>query len=294
MKDNLGGILILLGIIAIALFGGAKGAGKNGLISSGNRTPVEKKVDIEKQIKETQREIDKLKLQMQAEEDKKNASIYKGEVTISGVTRSKDPSKEYITIKVDRNSTKRIPVTGWRVKSLSIGNSIAIPKGTYLFFTGMINSEENIYLTAGETLYLTTGSSPNGVSFKVNKCSGYLGQFQKFIPTLRKICPAPKNENLSSIPKLIINEACLDYIDRFPTCRTQTESLPVNWSSECYSFIYDKINYPSCVNTHKSDVDFYQPEWRVYLKYSSSLWKSSKEVIVLYDTEGKVVDTFKY
>ncbi|MSU45126.1 MAG: hypothetical protein EXS47_00620 [Candidatus Zambryskibacteria bacterium] len=287
------GIVILLGIIAIGLFGGSKGAGNNGLFSTGAPTPEQKKASIEFQIRDAQVKVDELQKQIKTAEENKNASIYKGDVTLNYGSRSTDPGQEYLTIKVSSGGNKNILVTGWQVKSLASGNSVTIPKGTYLFFTETINSEEDIRLTGGDTLYLVTGSSPNGASFKSNKCSGYLTQFQTFIPYINNICPSPKNENLSSIPRRVINDACFDYIDYFPTCRIQTEPLPQNWSSECYSFIYDKINYPSCVNVHKSDADFYQPEWRVYLKRSERLWKNSKETIVLYDSTGKVVDTIK-
>lgn len=287
------GILILLGIIAIALFGGSKGAGNNGLFSTGTQTPEQKKANIELQIRDTQVKVDELQKKIKTEEENKNASIYKGDVILNYGNRSTDPGQEYLTIKVSGGGNKNILLTGWQVKSLASGNSVTIPKGTYLFFTGTINSEEDIYLTLGDTLYLVTGSSPNGSSFKSNKCSGYLTQFQTFVPYINNICPRPKNEDLSSIPKRVINDACFDYIDYFPTCRIQTEPLPQNWSSECYSFIYDKINYPSCVNAHKSDTDFYQPEWRVYLKRSEKLWKNSRETIVLYDSSGKIVDTIK-
>lgn len=288
-------IVVLLGIIAIGLFGGSQGAGNNGLFSVQPATPVPNNVSVENQIRETQSKIDELQRQIKAEEEKKNASVYKGEITISSVNRSTISSQEYVTIKMKSGSSKVIPVTGWQIKSLSSGNSATIPKGTYLFFTGTVNSEEEIRLVGGDTLYLVTGPSPIGSNFKVNKCSGYLTQFQTFIPYINNICPAPRNEDLSSIPKRVINDACLDYIDYFPSCRIQTEPLPQTWSTECYNFIQNKINYPSCVNTHKNDVDFYQPEWRVYLRSSSPMWKANgKEAIVLYDNLGKVVDTIKY
>ncbi len=158
----------------------------------------------------------------------------------------------------------------------------------------MLNTEDTIMLTGGDTLYLVTGISPNGASFKVNKCSGYLGQFQIFVPYLNNICPLPKDEDLSSIPNLVINDACFDRIDTMSRCRIQTAPLPQNLSSECTNFILNKINYPSCVNIHKNDKDFYQKEWRVYLGRSASLWKNKRETIVLYDSLGKIVDTLKY
>ncbi len=293
-KDNSTGIIVILIILGIALFGGFKNSNNTGGILYTKKTPPTKEVNVEKETKRIESEIEKLKRQIQTEEDKLTQSRYKDIVTLSSVTRSTNPSKEYLTIRVKNTATTTIPVTGWTLKSLSTGTQIAIPKGTYLYFTGMLNTEENILLTGGDTLYLVTGISPNGASFKINKCSGYLGQFQTFVPYIRNECPRPRDENLSSIPNLVINDACLDYIDSMSQCKIQTKPLPTGWSYECTNFIYQKINYPSCVNTHKNDSDFYKKEWRVYLKRSSSVWKTRKETIVLYDDIGKVVDTIQY
>jgi hypothetical protein len=289
-KDDTLGIVILLSIITIALFGGAKGVTVNNNIS---KTPEQQQWQIQQQLNEAERKTEELKKQVALEEANKNASVYKDIVDLSFVARSNDPKQEYAQIRV--NTTKEpINITGWKLTSKSSGQTVTIPKGTYLFFTGTTNTEENIYLNSGDVVYLVTGISPNGASFKVNKCSGYLSQFQSFTPYLSTYCPQPRNEDLSSIPKTVNNDACLDYIDYFPSCRIQTETLPANWSYECTSFIYNKINYPSCVNTHKGDKDFYQKEWRVYLKRSEKIWKDRREEIILYDNNGKIVDTLTY
>ncbi len=294
MSSNATGILIILGIIAIALFGGAKGAANNGLFSIGIQTPEQKQQNIEQKIQETQTQVDSLKIKVQAEEDKKTQSKYKGIVTLAYINRSGDPTQEYATIRVNYNIKENIPVTGWVLRSVNSGNSVTIPKGTYLYFAGIANTEDNILLTSGDTLYLVTGISPNGASFKVNKCSGYLGQFQTFVPYLSTNCPAPRNEDLSSIPKTTANERCFDYIDSMSSCRIQTETPPQYLGAECNNFISKKVNYPSCVETHKNDKDFYGNEWRVYLKRGQNLWKDRRETIVLYDNDGKIVDSLAY
>src|SRR3989344_1772142 len=291
MEKDSTGILIILGIIAIALFGGVKNTNNGPIFGDQNTT---RELSTNQKIADTQRQIEDLKAKLQIEEDKKTHSQYKDITGLSQVSRSTDPSREYITIKVDKKAVGAIPVTGWTLKSLITGIQVSIPKAAYLFFTGMINVEEDILLTGGDVMYLVTGIPPNGTSFKVNKCSGYLGQFQTFIPYLRNNCPKPRDEDLSGIPNTAINSDCLDYIESMSQCRIPTKSLPVNWGFECTNFIYEKINYPSCVNIHKNDSDFYQKEWRVYLKRSESIWKSKREIIILYDNLGMIVDTIKY
>ena len=294
MSTNSTGILILLGIIAIALFGGAKGASNNGLFSVGIQTPEQKQQNIGQKIEEVQYQVDNLKIKVQIEEDKKSQSKYKGLVTLAYVNRSTDPTQEYVTLRNSYNAKENISITGWMLRSTSSGVSTTIPKATYLFFAGIANSEDNIILTNNETLYLVTGISPNGASFKVNKCSGYLDQFQTFVPYLNNNCPLPRYEDLSSIPKTTANNRCFDYIDSMSSCRIQTETPTQYLGAECNNFISKKVNYPACVDAHKNDKDFYGNEWRVYLKRGASLWKDRRETIVLYDNDGKIVDSLTY
>ncbi|MFZ2523491.1 MAG: hypothetical protein WAW92_03865 [Minisyncoccia bacterium] len=221
-------------------------------------------------------------------------SKYSGNVSISNISISSNPAYEYVQIQTTGNASTSIPITGWTLKSLSSGQSVSIPKATYLFFADSQNVEDNIVLGANEKVILITGYSPNGASFRINKCSGYLSQFQTFRPSLPYTCPAPRNEDLSSIPKTLNNDDCFDHIYGMPSCRIQTETIPANWSYECTNFIYSKINYPSCINIHKKDKDFYKGDWRIYLKRNARLWKESREKIVLYDSEGKPVSEYEY
>lgn len=222
-----------------------------------------------------------------------NLSPYKNMVSISSISRSSNPSQEYITLRSNVSSGTSIDITGWTLRSTSTGNSVTIPKGTPLIFANTLNSEEDIILTSGDTVYLLTGSSPNGMSFKTNKCSGYLTQFQTFVPSISNSCPRASDEDTSSIPKIISNDACFDYIDSLSSCKIPTD-LPVSWTYECKNFLTTKMNYSSCVNEHKNDNDFYRSEWRVYLRRSASVWKDRREDIILYDAQGKMVSEYKY
>ncbi len=295
-KDDWIGVLIIVGVVLAGLYGSNSNntGGSGGFFSTNNNnnsSEQNKQYEIQQKLNETQRQTDELKLKVAEEENKKTRSKYYGVVTISYVSHAVDPKYEYVLIR--NNGTENIPVTGWLLKSNN-GQSITIPKGTYLYFTNSNNSETNIYLSPNDSLYLITGYSPIGVSFKVNKCSGYLVQSQTYYPYLYTSCPLPKNEDLSSIPKITINDECLDYIESFSSCRIQNGDLPIKWSSECKNFILDKINYPSCVNTHKNDKDFYQNDWRVYLERNLPLWKDRRETVTLYDYDGKIVSSVSY
>lgn len=296
-NDDLLGVGILLLIIGVAVFGGSK-VGQPGFLNnvSGNNSSSQPKSlsQIERDLNNIEKEADKIQKEIEALERQKTESKYKDIVFIRNATRATTPGKEYLTIEVSSRATTSVPITGWVVRSASTGNTATIPKSSYLFFAGQVNYEENVILSPGDRVYLVTGISPNGASFKVNKCSGFLSQFQTFVPYLSTSCPRPRDMDLSSIPNLTINDACFDYIDSFPSCRIETKTLPINWSYECKNFIYEKINYNSCINLHKDDPDFYKKEWRIYLKRSEVLWKQRRENIILYDNEGKIVDSLTY
>ncbi len=305
-NDNFTGMIMLISIIGILLLGGTKG--KENVFAPNPPTEL-KTAPAPSAVSnpavswptatwpsQTGSGNVQDETQKKAEEEKIKAtySPYYNLVDLSFISKSLNPNQEYAVIRVTGNLSSPIKVTGWTIRSSATGVSVEIPKGSYLYFAGSPNSEEIVYLENLDTLYLITGHSPIGVSFKSNKCSGYLSQFQNFTPSLYTSCPAPRDEDYSSIPRSPNNDACLDYIEAFPACRIQTQNLPLNWSYECTNFIYNKLNYSSCVNTHKSDKDFYGHEWRVYLKRSERLWKDKRENIVLYDENRKIVDWVSY
>ena len=283
------GFIVLMAIVVLVLVGGTKNSNSGLLRSNSSTTPQTRATGATSSGTGSNGATTKV-----IEKIPDNQSPYKGVVKIYSISRSKNPSQEYVTIKMNSSTKESVVVTGWTLRSLNTGNATQIPKATYLYFVGVTNTEENVVMAPGETMYLVTGYSPNGMSFKVNECSGYLAQNQSFVPYLSRNCPLPRNEDLSSIPKLTINDACFDYIETFSQCKIQKDSLPVYWSGECNNFIYNKINYPSCVAVHKDDKDFYGKEWRVYLKRGATLWKDRRESVGLYDNLGKLVDTYSY
>lgn len=277
-KDHGIGLAIIFLIIAIGLFGGVK-----------NRPRVSS-LTAQQQIEQAQTQAKNIQTQI----DEANASPFKGEATLSYINRSTDPAQEYIVIKTTSFGGQNINVTGWTIKSLASGATYKIPQGTYLYWTNSQNSDTDIILAPGDTMYVNSGVSPNSENFKLNKCSGYLNQSENFVPYISTYCPSPRNEDLSSIPRDPTQNACFDFIDAMPSCRAQTSPLPAGLSAQCSDFIYKKINYSACVDAHKNDSDFYQPEWRVYLKHTQTLWLPERETIALYDRDGKLVDTLKY
>src|SRR3989338_6172261 len=207
----------------------------------------------------------------------------------SSSAKATKPSEEYVTIEVKGGA---VDITGWRLKSQISGRETTIGKGAALAYSAQVNPESDIVLQPGEKAVIVTGRSPIGVSFRLNKCSGYFAQFQKFTPSLPKHCPAP-DEELDLFGPKNLPDACIDFIERAPRCQ-MVVSMPTTLPPECVPFITEKLNYNQCVSAHRSDSDFIEHEWRVYLNRPEELWKAQREVIDLIDTSGKVISTVTY
>lgn len=300
MKGTFTPILILLLIIGMAVVGNksAKNRPQNqteqksfldfDFGSSNQNTNTKSKEQIEYEINQAKYKTEELSKELAKQEEAKKWSIYKDKISLSGYF-AYDANSEYLQISSNSSNKENIKITGWTITSTSTGMTVSIPKSTSLYFVGSLNSEEDVYLKPGETAYIITGKSPVGYGMKINKCSGYLNQNSTFYPYIYSNCPLARNEDLSSIPKTVINDVCFDLIESYPQCITQQTPLSNKYSSECQNFIYNKMTYSNCVNTHKNDKDFWSNDWRIYLKRSERLWKDRRETIILNDELGKPV-----
>ena len=198
------------------------------------------------------------------------------------------PAKEYITLSVTQRNVSYLFISDWKLKN-SLGETVRIGDASYTPFVGQVNTTHPVVLAAGDKLTISTGQSPIGVSFRVNKCSGYLEQFQDFVPPLQVSCPSPSSEeDAHNLPR-----ECQSYIRSLPRCTANVDILPDDLTAECRDYINTQINYNSCVLLHRDDKDFYKNEWRIYLGEPRELWLE-RDTITLLDDEGKEVDTIKY
>lgn len=205
-----------------------------------------------------------------------------------------DPKKEYVTIRVLSTAKQSVTLTGWKLQSTATSLSVVIGPSAELPFLGDINYESPIVAGPKSVVVVTTGSSPNGASFRLNKCTGYFEQFQDFAPTLPKECPKPKDEMLLYPEKTASNQVCADYIGNIAQCTLVLASIPGNVGNNCQSFIQENLSYNGCIMKHKNEPDFYKDEWRVYLKRSQELWKNNHDRILLLDENGKLVSAVNY
>lgn len=212
---------------------------------------------------------------------------------VSGAS-SEDPKNEFIEISIAQNAGVPVDLTGWSLSSAASGNTVSIPKGTEVPTSGVVNAAQDIVLAPGTRAILISGQSPIGASFRENKCIGYFSTFQKFSPSLPQNCPVPSDELISYYgPTYIRDPFCIDQVNKISRCEV-TLTPPNDVSNTCQNFVVTYLNYNGCIDAHKNDADFAGDTWRIYLGRTSSMWRTTHEVVKLLDINGKTVDAFSY
>lgn len=224
-------------------------------------------------------------------------SPYRGTVTMSHYVSgagSADPKNEYLEIRVGQDAGVPVDLSEWTLSSEASGNATAIPKGTEVPTSGVVNAAQDIVLAPGQRAIVISGQSPIGASFRENKCIGYFSTFQKFYPSLPQNCPTPSDELTAHYGGDYIRDAaCIDYVNKLSRCQV-TLSPPTTVSGTCQSFLVQYLNYNGCMDAHRTDADFKGDTWRIYLGRTTPMWRTQHEVVKLLDVKGKTVDAFSY
>lgn len=199
------------------------------------------------------------------------------------------PEKEYVEIEVVQPNLSGTDATGWMLEN-SQGEKAALGSVSNLPISGKVNAPEALKIKAGDHLLVSTGRSPIGVSFRVNKCSAYLEQFQDFVPPISGECPPVTFERSFSS----LDSKCQIFTQGIHSCEANTRPLPSGVAGSCKAFLDSTVNYNGCVATHKNDSNFYLKEWRIFLGKGKELWAEPNDTVILLDDKGKLIDTLKY
>ena len=241
--------------------------------------------------------LDKIEQELEEAKIRGDFSQFENKIMIRKSTygpKGTDAEDEYIELYASNRNNEKIAITGWTLESMISGKRFTIGGANEIYRSGIINSEPELKLAPNENVIISTGRSPVGASFRINKCIGYLEQFQDFYPSLSRSCPDP-SDDFDSFAVLPANDfTCEDIVDRISQCEMRLNSLPIGTSNECSNFISNNISYTGCVKNHQNDLDFLGREWRVFLGRSEEIWRAKREIIRLLDTEGKIVDTYTY
>ncbi len=207
---------------------------------------------------------------------------------------------EYLYLVANIHNKKPVNISGMILQSMVTGNAAIIPQGAKLYTLGKVNPVADIFLNPGEAAIIYTNTSPLSVSFRENKCSGYLNALSDFNPKLPTLlCPKAK----SIIPNTIENikkygDACMDVINSMPKCGYFLTDHPKydKVSNECRTLLANELTYNACVARFADNKNFFFKggKWRIYLERNGTLWKNKYEVIKLMDKDGKTVFVMSY
>ncbi len=212
----------------------------------------------------------------------------------SGNATNADPKQEYVSIRVSGSLQSSITITGWTLQSSTNSLKVTIGSAAQIPALGDVNTNAPITLGSNSTVYVTTGFSPNGASFRTNECTGYFEQFQDFSPTLPMECPRPRDEMFLFPEKTAGNAECENFINSLRQCTLTVTEIPGKIGSSCQDFILNNLSYNGCILKHKNDPNFYRDEWRVFLNRNQELWSNSHDRILLLDENGKLVSAVSY
>ncbi len=225
------------------------------------------------------------------------------------------PSQEYVVIENSRSNDQTVNITGWILVNGTQRRAqptvVLIPNAAQLFSRQQASLTLGpVNLNPGARAIIATGGAPNSnrwptrLSFRVNKCSGYLARDLRDLeitPSLFRSCPAAEDEpGVNNLP-----DACYNFVNRYPACQTAEFSRDregyellnnrrYELGANCRLYIQDHFSYDRCLTWHQLDEDFYSAEWRVYLDRYSELWAENREAIRLYDQYGQLIDEITY
>lgn len=279
---------------------GTGGFGVRNTVSAGSTRTSPK--EAERDLANIQESVDDLSEDIQAAIEFGTPSPYRGQITFERNTRGAKMASnktEYLTLRANTKNSGGVAITGWKVVSSLANNDgtlreAYIPNGSNVPETGEVNPVYGITLSPGEKAHVVTGPSPIGVSFRVNICSGYLEQFQDYVPALERTCPKPEDELKFRQQYIPYENACEWYVDDLPRCEIVLKQTPKEYGTECDQFVKNELTYNSCVENHRYRPNFFAKEWRIYLNKQNELWMNKRDIIKLLDAEGKTVDLLSY
>lgn len=222
-----------------------------------------------------------------------NPSPDHGSITLSYGDSTSVSNPQYIVLRTSSANTAPLSLSGWSLQSVQTGTRVPLPPATELFLQGTVNTVRSVMLAPGDSAIVASGFSPVGVSFKENRCAGYLAQFQEFTPPLSTRCPSATSiiantpENRSAL-----GDACFSFMTMLRTCE-YPRSYPADVSPTCRNALSDELSYPSCVRRHAAESGFSDGTWRLFLGVARAPWLSH-DTIRLLDEKGQVVDTLTY
>ncbi|MHB1086945.1 MAG: hypothetical protein ACYCZ0_04330 [Minisyncoccota bacterium] len=244
-------------------------------------------MSAEERLDEVQRQYDSI----QKDVAKLGRSPYADKVSLSRAAATEAAaSNEYLVIDASGN----VSLVGWSLMSMLTGAIAPIPLAATVYEHGTLNNVRAVSLEPGTSAIVMSGFSPAGVSFRENRCTGYLAQNLSFEPSLANACPSPaESMSLTDQNLLRYGGDCVDYVQSLPQC-TYPTTIPASLAPACRIYIANTFSYNGCVQTHRYESNFMLDTWRLYLGSPVELWGNTHDVIRLLDENGQTVDSITY
>jgi len=195
---------------------------------------------------------------------------------------------DYLVLR--NNDDQLINITEWTIKTKR--ETIIVPQAAKrLRHPLSSNYDSDIELSYQDEIIISAGLSPQGINFRVNKCTGYLDQLSQHYPSLSEDCPYLDESEYSHLKK-----TCRDFIDDLNRCEIPDYSgnLAINTDSQCTTFLTEKFNYNQCYQDYYQEADFLGDKWRVFLGKSIDILDNDSDTLILKDENGLVVDEYDY
>ncbi len=196
------------------------------------------------------------------------------------------PNYSTVNLSVDDSTD----LTGWKIKSKT--DSFIIPQA-YQYYSGTGSSLVNLKAKKGERIIIYSHTGVVIPGFAINKCMGYITAGTKFNPSFYAGCPREEIKNIADY-----SSTCQDYVRSLGSCPTSVANPPIRPDDfQCFDYL-KKINYQSCLELHRTDVDFYNGEWRIWLGdsfgNSKIIFDERHDKVGLYNLAGVLVDEYIY
>lgn len=178
-----------------------------------------------------------------------------------------------------------VNVTGWKFQG-NYGSAV-IPRAIDIYEPSGLAPEGEIYLRDRDYVNIYTNTSAIGKNFRLNKCLGFLGQYNKFDPALPQNCPTDYPQGVTTL-----SGRCQDYLRTLGYCRVPENDPPVPQDDYACREFLKTVNYAGCLDRHRFDKDFLDREWRVWI--GSRFADPRHDRILLLDRQGLLVDMYTY
>jgi len=190
-----------------------------------------------------------------------------------------------IVLRADWNiGNSGMDIKDWRIGALETEYYLTGAQNIYTFG----GSVDKLMIFPGDEIRIFSGQSPKG-NFRINKCIGYIAEYNAFNPPIPQRCPAYSYEETS-----YLSTACRSYLSSLRSCEVPRQAPPVPFNDQaCHSFV-NNINYETCVARHRNDSDFLDNEIWVWAGDGLKYFDRAGDIIRIYDRSGTLVSQYRY